>query len=116
MAVLSDNSRSFRAVVGRHGSTLACALFVLSVLLGAALDRSLPIAVYLLSFWHYHLYWLAFAYGRPSFRRRREGRRRHRTVDTRGSWSSSWHYLPPAGSHRSDDKRQHSPERRNHLI
>jgi Phospholipid methyltransferase len=59
MAVLSDNSRSFRSV-GRNGSTLACALFVLAVVLGAALDRGLPIAVYLLSFWHYYLYWLAF--------------------------------------------------------
>jgi hypothetical protein len=62
MAVLSDNSRSFRAVVGRNGSSLSCVLFVLSVLLGAALDRSLPLAVYLLSFWHYYLYWLAFAF------------------------------------------------------
>jgi Phospholipid methyltransferase len=67
MAVLSDNSRSFRAVVGRHGSTLACALFVLSVVLGAVLDRSLAIAVYLLSFWHYYLYWLAFAFGAVPF-------------------------------------------------
>ena len=67
MAVLSDNSRSFRAVVGRNGSTLSCALFVLSVLLGAALDRSLPLAVYLLSFWHYYLYWLAFAFGAIPF-------------------------------------------------
>ena len=67
MAVLSDSSRSFRAVVGRNGSTLACGLFVLSVVLGAALDRSLPIAVYLLSFWHYYLYWLAFAFGAVRF-------------------------------------------------
>jgi len=67
MAVLSDNSRSFRAVVGRNGSTLSCVLFVLSVLLGAALDRSLPLAVYLLSFWHYYLYWLAFAFGAIPF-------------------------------------------------
>ena len=67
MAVLSDRSRSFRAVVGRHGSTLACGLFVLSVVLGAALDRSLPVAVYLLSFWHYYLYWLAFAFGAVPF-------------------------------------------------
>lgn len=67
MAVLSDNSRSFRAVVGRNGSTLVCALFVLAVLLGAACDRSLPLAVYLLSFWHYYLYWLAFAFGAVSF-------------------------------------------------
>jgi hypothetical protein len=67
MAVLSESSRSFRAVVGRNGSTLSCALLVLSVLLGAALDRSLPLAVYLLSFWHYYLYWLAFAFGAIPF-------------------------------------------------
>ncbi|MDP1750930.1 MAG: hypothetical protein Q8L22_15880, partial [Reyranella sp.] len=67
MTVLSKRSRSFRAVVGRNGSTLACVLFVLAVLLGAALDRSLPRAVWLLSFWHYYLYWLAVAFGAPSF-------------------------------------------------
>ena len=67
MSVLSDSSSAFRAVVGRHGSTLACGLVVLSVVLGAALERSLPIAVYLLSFWHYYLYWLAFAFGAVAF-------------------------------------------------
>jgi hypothetical protein len=67
MADLSDNSRSFRAVVGRSGSSLACVLLVLSVVLGAALDRSLPLAVYLLSFWHYYLYWLTFAFGAVPF-------------------------------------------------
>lgn len=63
MSVLSECSRSFRAVVGRSGSTLSCALFVLSVLLVAAHEQSLSLAVYLLSFWHYYLYWLAFAFG-----------------------------------------------------
>jgi hypothetical protein len=48
-------------------STLSCALFVLAVLVGAALDRDLPLAVFLLSFWHYYLYWLAFAFGVRSF-------------------------------------------------
>jgi len=67
VSVLSDSSSAFRAVVGRHGSTLACGLAVLSVVLGAALERSLPIAVYLLSFWHYYLYWLAFAFGAVAF-------------------------------------------------
>jgi hypothetical protein len=67
MAVLSERSRSFRAIVGRHGSLLACVLFVLAVLLGATLDRSLPLAVYLLSFWHYYLYWLALAFGAIPF-------------------------------------------------
>ncbi len=33
----------------------------------AALDVTLPLAVYLLSFWHYYLYWLAFAFGRVPF-------------------------------------------------
>lgn len=67
----SERSGSSRAVVGRNGSTLACGLFVLavllSVLLGAALERSLPLAVWLLSFWHYYLYWLAFAFGAVPF-------------------------------------------------
>jgi len=67
MAVLSERSSSFRAVVVRNGSTLSCVLFVLSVLLGAALDRSLSLAVWLLSFWHYYLYWLAFAFGAIPF-------------------------------------------------
>jgi hypothetical protein len=62
-----ERSRSLRTVVGRHGSTLACGLFVLAVLLGAALERSLPLAVWLLSFWHYYLYWLAFAFGAVPF-------------------------------------------------
>src|SRR5258708_23098549 len=67
MAVLSESSRSYRAVVGRYGSLLSCVLLVLAVVLGAALDRSLPLAVYLLSFWHYYLYWLAFAFGAIPF-------------------------------------------------
>ena len=53
--------------VRRNASTLSCALLVLSILLGAALARSLPAAVYLLSFWHYCLYWLAFAFGAAHF-------------------------------------------------
>ena len=48
-------------------STLSCGLFVLVVLLGTALDGSLPLAAYLLSFWHYYLYWLAFTFGRVPF-------------------------------------------------
>lgn len=60
-------SASLNAVVRRNGSTLACGLLVLSVVLAAALDRNLPLAVYLLSFWHYGLYWLAFAFGAIAF-------------------------------------------------
>ena len=63
----SERSRSLRAVVRRNGSTLACGLFVLAVLLGTALEQSLLLAVWLLSFWHYYLYWLAFAFGAVPF-------------------------------------------------
>jgi hypothetical protein len=59
--------QTIRTVVAHNSSTLSCALLVLSVLLGAALDRSLQLAVYLLSFWHYYLYWLAFAFGSIRF-------------------------------------------------
>lgn len=48
-------------------STPSCVLLVLAILLGAALAKSLPAAVYLLSFWHYGLYWLAFAFGASRF-------------------------------------------------
>ena len=48
-------------------STPSCVLLVLAILLGAALAKSLPAAVYLLSFWHYGLYWLAFAFGTRDF-------------------------------------------------
>jgi len=60
-------SLSLRDVGRRHASTLSCALLVLAILFGAALARSLPAAVYLLSFWHYSLYWLAFAFGTAHF-------------------------------------------------
>lgn len=59
--------QSIRTVVAHNSSTLSCALLVLSVLLGAALDRSPPLAIYLLSFWHYYLYWLAVAFGAVRF-------------------------------------------------
>jgi hypothetical protein len=67
MAVLSERSSSLRTSVGRNASTLACAVLVLMVVLAAVLDRSLPLAVYLLSYWHYVLYWLAFAFGAIAF-------------------------------------------------
>jgi hypothetical protein len=56
-----------RDVVRRNASSLSWVLLVLAILLGAALARSLPAAVYLLSFWHYYLYWLAFAFGASHF-------------------------------------------------
>jgi hypothetical protein len=61
------NHKSFLGVVRHNGSTVACGLFVLAVLLGASIERSLPLAVYLLSFWHYYLYWLAFTFGTVPF-------------------------------------------------
>lgn len=67
MVVVSERPRSIRASVGRHASTLGCVALVVTLLLVAILDRSLALAVYLLSFWHYYLYWLAFAFGTPSF-------------------------------------------------
>jgi hypothetical protein len=54
-------------VVGRSGSTVSFALFVLAVLLVVYRDRSLPFGIYLLSFWQYYLYWLAFAFGAIDF-------------------------------------------------
>ena len=48
-------------------STPSCVLLVLAILVGAALAKSPPAAVYLLSFWHYGLYWLAFAFGASDF-------------------------------------------------
>ncbi|MBX9945882.1 MAG: phosphatidylethanolamine N-methyltransferase family protein [Reyranella sp.] len=63
MSVLSERFRRYDAIVGRNGSTLCCALFVLVVLLAAAVERSAALAVWLLGFWHYYLYWLAFAFG-----------------------------------------------------
>jgi Phospholipid methyltransferase len=53
--------------VSASWSTLSCVLLVLAIVLGAALAKSLPPAVYLLSFWHYGLYWLAFAFGASDF-------------------------------------------------
>lgn len=35
--------------------------------LRAVLDRNLPLGIYLLSFWHYFLYWRAFTFGARSF-------------------------------------------------
>jgi Phospholipid methyltransferase len=67
MAVLSERSRSFRAIARRNGSTLLCVVLLLSVVLVAVLERSLPLGIYLLSFWHYALYWLAFAFGWVAF-------------------------------------------------
>jgi hypothetical protein len=67
MAVSSDHAGSLAARPAPNRSTPACVVLVLSVLILAAVDRNLPLAVYLLSFWHYYLYWLAFAFGAAAF-------------------------------------------------
>lgn len=67
MAVLQVGPRWFRSVAVRNGWSLACLLFVLAVLAAALVDRSLPLAIYLLSFGHYALYWVAFAFGAIAF-------------------------------------------------
>ena len=67
MAVLQMGPRSFRGVAVRNGSSLACLVFVLAVLIAAFVERSLPLAIYLLSFGHYVLYWVAFAFGTIAF-------------------------------------------------
>ena len=67
MAVLQMGPRSFRGLAVRNGSSLACLVFVLAVLIAAFVERSLPLAIYLLSFGHYVLYWVAFAFGTIAF-------------------------------------------------
>ena len=67
MAVPQVGPRSFRSIASRSGSSLACLLFVLAVLVAAFVDGSLALAIYLLSFGHYVLYWLVFAFGAIAF-------------------------------------------------
>jgi hypothetical protein len=67
MAVLQVGPRSLRGLAARNGSSLACLVFVLAVLIAAFVERSPPLAIYLLSFGHYGLYWVAFAFGTIAF-------------------------------------------------
>ena len=46
---------------------MSCALLVLAALLVVYRDQDLRSGIYLLSFWHYYLYWLAFAFGAMDF-------------------------------------------------
>lgn len=46
---------------------MSCALLVLAVLPVAYRDHDLRAGIYLLSFWHYYLYWLAFTFGAIDF-------------------------------------------------
>jgi hypothetical protein len=66
MVVLSESSPP-ATTARRNGSMLACGLLVLAVLASALREHNAALAVYLLSFWHYYLYWLACAFGAPSF-------------------------------------------------
>ena len=60
-------SRS-RSIFDQHRSSLACWMFVAAVLAGAAIGRERAVAIYLVSFVYYGLYWYAFAWGVDSFR------------------------------------------------
>lgn len=52
-----------RTWVRSDASTLSCLMYTLAMLCAAFVWRSLPLAVYTLSFWHYYLYWLAYRQG-----------------------------------------------------
>lgn len=67
MAVQQVGPHSLRVAVRRNGSTVACFLLVLAVPTTVSLDQNLPLALYLLSFWHYYLYWLAFTFRAMAF-------------------------------------------------
>lgn len=67
MAVLPQHARGFLSFAGRNGSSLACLLYVAAVVAAALAARRPSLAIYLLSFGHYFLYWRAFAFGAPSF-------------------------------------------------
>lgn len=51
------------ASIRRHASWLSSLPLIVSMLGWGYLGRSLPIAIYGLSFWHYYLYWLAYYFG-----------------------------------------------------
>lgn len=56
-----------RSILDRRGPSLACWTIVAAVLSGAALGGEPAVAIYLISFVYYGLYWHAFAWGAPSF-------------------------------------------------
>lgn len=57
-----------RSILDQHGPSLACWMFVAAVLAGAAIGREPAVALYLVSFVYYGLYWYALAWGVDSFR------------------------------------------------
>lgn len=56
-----------RSILDQHRPSLACWMIVAAVLAGAAIAREPALAIYLVSFVYYGLYWQAFAWGTPSF-------------------------------------------------
>ncbi|WP_425069617.1 methyltransferase [Reyranella sp.] len=56
-----------RSILDRRGASLACWTIVAAVLAGAAIGREPVVAIYLVSFVYYGLYWYGFAWGVDSF-------------------------------------------------
>jgi len=56
-----------RSILDRRRPSLACWTIVAAVLAGAAVGREPALAIYLVSFVYYGLYWYAFAWGVDSF-------------------------------------------------
>ena len=56
-----------RSILDQHRPSLACWTIVAAGLAGAAMGRAPALAIYLVSFVYYGLYWQAFAWGTPSF-------------------------------------------------
>lgn len=56
-----------RSILDQRWPSLACWMIVAAVLAGAALGREPAVAIYLVSFVYYGLYWYAFAWGVDSF-------------------------------------------------
>ncbi|WP_439610855.1 methyltransferase [Reyranella sp.] len=57
-----------RSILDQCRPSVACWTIVAAVLAGAAIGREPAVAVYLVSFVYYGLYWYAFAWGVDSFR------------------------------------------------
>ncbi len=67
MTLMLNPSGTLRSLALRNVSTLAYGAFALVVLGAAAVGAPGTLAVYLVGFWHYYLYWLAFAFGAAPF-------------------------------------------------
>ncbi len=58
---------AIRNILDRHGASLSCLLLAVAILFGAVLDGQPALAIYLVSFLYYAVYWRAFAWGVRSF-------------------------------------------------